>query len=33
MMAKKATRFGPIGGYKKLNADDVEKIFYMCLEG
>lgn len=32
IMAEKAVRFGSIGGYKKLNAGDVEKIFNMCLE-
>jgi alcohol dehydrogenase YqhD (iron-dependent ADH family) len=32
-MAKKATRFGPLGSYKKLTVDDVEKILNMCLEG
>ncbi|MDR2184650.1 MAG: iron-containing alcohol dehydrogenase [Treponema sp.] len=29
-MAKQATRFGPIGGYCKLNTTDVERILEMC---
>jgi alcohol dehydrogenase YqhD (iron-dependent ADH family) len=29
-MAKQATRFGPLGGYRKLNTADVEKILEMC---
>ena len=32
LMAKKATRFGPIGGYKKLTAEDVLEIYKMCLD-
>jgi len=31
VMAKKATPFGPIGHFKKLNADDVAEILRMCL--
>lgn len=31
VMAKKATPFGPIGNFKKLQAEDVAEILRMCL--
>ncbi|HHU63450.1 MAG TPA: iron-containing alcohol dehydrogenase [Clostridiales bacterium] len=31
VMAQKAVRFGPIGGYKKLYKEDVANILKMCL--
>lgn len=31
IMAQKAVRFGPIGGYKKLYREDVANILKMCL--
>jgi alcohol dehydrogenase YqhD (iron-dependent ADH family) len=31
LMAQKATPFGPIGNFKKLQADDVAEILRMCL--
>ena len=32
MMAKKACRDGNINGFKTLSAEDVAKIYEMCLE-
>lgn len=31
-MAKQAVKFGPLGGYRILEAEDVENILYMCCE-
>ena len=31
-MAKQAVKYGKIGGYRKLDAQDVEKILYMCCQ-